>query len=78
MGVAWEEQEAICSSNFLEFESSLVQEFELLWEFCEVRDFGVLQSLLRDLLCISHWMVRKIVLYAVVLHIHYYNYYYHS
>jgi len=35
----------ISSSLFCEFETSLVQEFELFWEF---RDFRVPQSLLRD------------------------------
>jgi len=44
-------------SLFNEFKSSLGQEFKLFWEFslfqefrdiCEIHDFWVLQSLLRD------------------------------
>jgi len=41
-------QEAICSSHFNKFKSSLVQEFKLFQEFSEILDFGVPRSLLRD------------------------------
>ena len=67
-------QEAFCSSCFHEFESSVVQEFKLLWEFiffvCYAKfskmcEFGVLRSLLGDWLWIGHWVVRKIVLCKV-------------
>jgi len=41
-------QEALGSSCFWEFESSLVWEFQLFQEFSEIRDFEVLSSLFRD------------------------------
>jgi len=35
-------------SHFKEFESSLVQDFELFQKFCRIHHFRVAQSLLRD------------------------------
>jgi len=66
-------QVAISFLCFCEFESSLVREFEI---FGEIPDFGVLQSVLGEQLQAGHQMVRKILLYIEVLHIHYYKYYY--
>ena len=74
------------SSLFCEFESSLGQEFELIWEFslfqkfreiCESHNFQVPRSPLRDWMQISHWVVRKNVVCIVFLHIHDYHNYYH-
>jgi len=59
------EQEAICSTCFLEFESSLVQEFNLFQELCKIHNFQFLPSLLRDWLQICCRVMRKIVLYVV-------------
>jgi len=41
-------------AHFHEFESSLVQEFELFQEFREIHDFGIPRSLLGDWLWIIH------------------------
>jgi len=61
-------------SHFRGFNSSLVCEFELCWQFslfgefweiCEIHDFWVLWSLLRVRLWISHRVMRKTILHTV-------------